>query len=58
MENKLIHSDIPTLVLAGEYDPVQPPAWGQPAASTLATVTIFLCLALGTSPAFSGAGKT
>lgn len=28
-------SDIPTLLLSGEFDPITPPAWGQAAASTL-----------------------
>ncbi len=28
-ENDPISSHIPTLVLAGEYDPITPPAWGQ-----------------------------
>jgi pimeloyl-ACP methyl ester carboxylesterase len=30
-----LHSDIPTLVLSGEVDPVTPPTWGEQAASTL-----------------------
>ena len=30
-----VTSSIPTLVLAGEYDPITPPAWGQLAAKTL-----------------------
>ncbi|MCL4265220.1 MAG: alpha/beta hydrolase [Anaerolineae bacterium] len=29
LENEPITSDIPTLILAGEYDPITPPAWGQ-----------------------------
>jgi pimeloyl-ACP methyl ester carboxylesterase len=28
-ENEAVKSDIPTLILAGEYDPVTPPAWGR-----------------------------
>ena len=35
IEDQPIVSDIPTLVLAGEYDPITPPSWGQAAASTL-----------------------
>jgi pimeloyl-ACP methyl ester carboxylesterase len=34
-ENKPVQSDIPTLVLAGQYDPITPPAWGQQAAESL-----------------------
>ncbi len=30
-----VSSDIPTLILAGELDPITPPAWGQLAAKTL-----------------------
>jgi hypothetical protein len=33
--NQPVTSDIPTLVLSGEYDPVTPPAWGQQVAKTL-----------------------
>lgn len=34
-ENQAVVSDVPTLILAGEYDPVTPPLWGQLAAETL-----------------------
>ncbi len=34
-ENEAVHSDVPTLVTVGDYDPVTPPAWAQEAASTL-----------------------
>lgn len=35
VENQPVRSAIPTLLLAGEYDPVTPPAWGKLAAQTL-----------------------
>ena len=35
-ENEPVVSDIPTLILSGEYDPISPPAWGQQAANNLA----------------------
>ena len=35
IENQPVSSDIPTLVMAGEYDPVTPPAWARHAAETL-----------------------
>jgi pimeloyl-ACP methyl ester carboxylesterase len=35
VENTAVSSDIPSLVLAGQYDPVTPPEWGQLAAETL-----------------------
>lgn len=34
-ENEAVHSDMPTLILAGEFDPITPPAWGQLTAETL-----------------------
>jgi pimeloyl-ACP methyl ester carboxylesterase len=35
IENEPVVSDIPTLVLSGQYDPVTPPDWGRLAAETL-----------------------
>ncbi|MBN1965392.1 MAG: alpha/beta fold hydrolase [Anaerolineae bacterium] len=35
IETQPVISDVPTLVLSGEYDPITPPAWGQIAAETL-----------------------
>lgn len=35
VENEPVFSDIPTFVLAGEYDPITPPAWGELVASHL-----------------------
>jgi pimeloyl-ACP methyl ester carboxylesterase len=35
VENEPVISDIPTLVLSGQYDPVTPPEWGRLAAETL-----------------------
>lgn len=34
-ENEPVRSDIPTLLLSGEYDPITPPTWGQAAADYL-----------------------
>lgn len=34
-ENEPVRSDLPTLILAGEYDAYTPPAWGRLAAQTL-----------------------
>ena len=33
--NQPVYSDIPTLVMNGEFDPITPPAWGMHAAETL-----------------------
>lgn len=35
IENQAVRSDIPTLILAGTYDPVTPPSWGKLAGETL-----------------------
>jgi poly(3-hydroxybutyrate) depolymerase/pimeloyl-ACP methyl ester carboxylesterase len=35
VENEPVSSDIPTLILAGQYDPITPPAWGRLAGETL-----------------------
>src|SRR5574341_394449 len=35
VENEPVESDIPTLVVAGEYDPITPPEWGRLASETL-----------------------
>jgi pimeloyl-ACP methyl ester carboxylesterase len=37
-ENEAVVSDIPTLVLSGDYDPITPPEWGQRAAAGLENV--------------------
>ena len=41
IENRPVISDIPTLVLAGEFDPVTPPEWGLVAASSLSNSYYF-----------------
>ncbi len=35
IEAEAVYSNIPTLILTGEYDPVTPPHWGELAAETL-----------------------
>lgn len=39
IEDEAVASDIPTLVYAGNYDPITPPSWGQIAAETLSNST-------------------
>jgi pimeloyl-ACP methyl ester carboxylesterase len=41
IENQPVASDIPTLILAGDNDPITPPAWGQLAAQTLSQSHFF-----------------
>jgi pimeloyl-ACP methyl ester carboxylesterase len=33
--NEPVHSNLPTLIMTGEFDPVTPPAWGERVAQTL-----------------------
>lgn len=54
MENEAVHSDIPTLIQAGEYDPITPPAWGTLAASTLSNSYFFEYPGLGHGAGISG----
>lgn len=35
VENLVVESDIPTLVLSGDYDPITPPGWGRAVANSL-----------------------
>ena len=41
VENEPVVSDVPTLVLAGSFDPITPPSWGKLAAETLANSFFF-----------------
>jgi pimeloyl-ACP methyl ester carboxylesterase len=41
LEDRPVTSDIPALVLAGEYDPVTPPHWGEAAAGRLSRSFFF-----------------
>ncbi len=56
-ENEPVRSDIPTLVLAGEYDPVTPPAWGRLAASSLPHSYFFEFPGVGHGVMFAGNGR-
>ena len=40
-EKEPVVSDVPTLILTGEYDPVTPPRWGKLAAKTLSSSFVF-----------------
>ncbi len=53
-ENQAVKSDIPTLVLAGEYDPITPPSWGRLAVGSLANGVFFEFPGVGHGVAFSG----
>jgi pimeloyl-ACP methyl ester carboxylesterase len=53
--NEPVHSDLPALVLADEYDPVTPPADSQHAAAGFPNATFVLFPGLGHGAVFSGA---
>jgi pimeloyl-ACP methyl ester carboxylesterase len=46
-ENDPVVSDIPTLVVSGEYDPITPPSWGDAAARYLSRSTHLVFPAMG-----------
>ena len=39
-ENQAVVSDVPALLMAGEFDPITPPAWARHAAETLSNSTV------------------
>jgi pimeloyl-ACP methyl ester carboxylesterase len=41
VENEPVHTAIPTLILAGEFDPITPPQWGEQVARTLENAYYF-----------------
>jgi pimeloyl-ACP methyl ester carboxylesterase len=47
VENAPVVSNIPTLVMSGEYDPITPDAWGEVAAATLSNSTHFVFPTIG-----------
>jgi len=47
IETQPVVSDIPALVLSGEYDPITPPSWGQAAAAYLANSQFFIFPGMG-----------
>ncbi len=52
VENQPVTSPIPTLVIAGEFDPITPPAWGQHAAATLSQHYVFTYPGVGHGASF------
>ncbi|NJK78908.1 MAG: alpha/beta hydrolase [Chloroflexaceae bacterium] len=55
IENQAVVSDVPTLVLAGDYDPITPPQWGQIAAETLSNGYYYEFPGFGHGVSVSGA---
>ncbi|OGN89751.1 MAG: hypothetical protein A2158_04470 [Chloroflexi bacterium RBG_13_46_14] len=54
IENEPVPSDIPTLILSGEFDPITPPAWGKLASETLTNSWFFEFPGLGHDVLVSG----
>lgn len=54
VENTPVTSAVPALVLAGEYDPVAPPAWGRIVAATLRNSTFVEFPGTGHGALFAG----
>ncbi|HRQ42316.1 MAG TPA: alpha/beta fold hydrolase [Chloroflexota bacterium] len=55
LENEPVTSDIPTLILAGEYDPITPPAWGEQVQANLSTAYFYEFPGTGHGVSLSGA---
>ena len=54
VEDQPVRSDIPTLLLAGDYDPITPPAWAESAARSLSNGYLFVFPGVGHSVIDSG----
>lgn len=52
IENEPVSSDLPTLVLAGQFDPITPPSWGRSAAETLTNSYFFEIPSIGHGAVF------
>lgn len=54
IEDQPVESDIPTLIVVGEYDPITPPEWSQRAAETLSNSYYYQFPGVGHSVWFGG----
>lgn len=54
IENMRITSDLPTLILTGEYDPITPPSWGRDVAEGLTDFYYFEFPGIGHGASVSG----
>lgn len=55
VENQPVQSDIPALIMAGEYDPITPPEWGLQVAENLSSSFFFAFPGSGHGVSFSEA---
>jgi pimeloyl-ACP methyl ester carboxylesterase len=54
IENQPVVSDVPTLILSGQFDPATPPSYGEEAARTLGRSTVVELLGSSHDPALAG----
>ena len=54
LENEAVVSDTPTLLLAGEYDPITPPAWARESAQSLESAYYYELPGVGHGAYFAG----
>ena len=57
IENIAVSSEVPTLLLAGEFDPITPPAWTHHAGTTLSGGRVFQLPAVGHGAAPTPCGR-
>jgi len=55
LESEAVTSDIPTLILSGEFDPITPPDWARSTAETLSKYQLFVFPGFGHGVLGSGA---
>ncbi|MDX1688412.1 MAG: alpha/beta hydrolase, partial [Candidatus Promineifilaceae bacterium] len=54
LEEEAVSSDLPTLILAGEYDPITPPSWGESVAAGFSNSMFFTFPGLGHGVSLDG----
>lgn len=54
VENEPVSSDLPALILAGEYDPITPPSWSESVAAGFSNSTFFTFPGLGHGVSLDG----
>ena len=53
VENRAVQSDIPALIIAGQYDPITPPHWGEQIAANLSNSFFYTFPAAGHGAGFA-----
>jgi pimeloyl-ACP methyl ester carboxylesterase len=55
IENEPVYSDVPVLIMNGQFDPITPPSWGERAAQTLSKSQVITFPGVGHGATVSGA---